>query len=206
MKNFNEEYYLYDDEPSAQSLDYELVEEFCEELENLSSFRTGEPAEEDRADEGSASSSGGEEAGVSRTADGASTSAAIPCPKPVSAVKGVAPPRRVRRPKRGSAFSNLDLTNIYVIRPESNAGEYLVAQMYVGPYGRVRAPRPMDHVLNPPPPPPGYFGVYPMSFAKGLRFPLHPFITEYLDMVGLPPALLTPNSYSLIVGFLLRCA
>ncbi|CAH9092438.1 unnamed protein product [Cuscuta europaea] len=74
--------------------------------------------------------------------------------------------------------------------------------MYVGPFGRVRAPRPTDHVLNPPP---GYFGVYPMSFAKGLRFPLHPFITKYLDMVGLPPALLTPNSYSLMVGFLLRC-
>ncbi|CAH9111151.1 unnamed protein product [Cuscuta europaea] len=93
--------------------------------------------------------------------------------------------------------------NIYIIRPQSNAGEYLVAQMYVGPYGRVRPPRPTDHVLNPPP---GYFGVYPMSFAKGLRFPLHPFITEYLDMVGLPPALLTQNSYLLIVGFLLRCA
>ncbi|CAH9105869.1 unnamed protein product [Cuscuta europaea] len=74
--------------------------------------------------------------------------------------------------------------------------------MYVGPFGRVRAPRPTDHVLHPPL---GYFGVYPMSFAKGLRFPLHPFITEYLDMVGLPPALLTPNSYSLMVGFLLRC-
>ncbi|CAH9101280.1 unnamed protein product, partial [Cuscuta epithymum] len=44
-----------------------------------------------------------------------------------------------------------------------------------------------------------------MSFAKGLRFPLHPFIKEYLDMVSLPPALLTPNSYSLIVGFLIRC-
>ncbi|CAH9078345.1 unnamed protein product [Cuscuta europaea] len=111
--------------------------------------------------------------------------------------------RKQRRPKKGAGFSYLDLTNIYIIRPQSNAGEYLVAQMYVGPFGRVRAPRPIDHVLNPPP---GYFGVYPMSFAKGIRFPLHPFITEYLDMVGLTPALLTPNSYSLIVRFLLRCA
>ncbi|CAH9132705.1 unnamed protein product [Cuscuta epithymum] len=44
-----------------------------------------------------------------------------------------------------------------------------------------------------------------MSFAKGLRFPLHPFIKEYLEMVELPPALLTPNSFSLIIGFLIRC-
>ncbi|CAH9093013.1 unnamed protein product [Cuscuta europaea] len=203
MKDLNEEYYPYDDEPSTKSLDYEVVEEFYEELENLSSFKSGEQDEEDGEDEESASSSGGGDVGVSRTADGASTSAAIPCPKPVSVVKGVAPPKRVRRPKRGAAFSYLDLTNIFIIGPQSNAGEYLVAQMYVGPYGRVRAPRPTDHVFNPPP---GYFGVYPMSFAKGLRFPLHPFITEYLDMVGLPPALLTLNSYSLIVGFLLRCA
>ncbi|CAH9081048.1 unnamed protein product [Cuscuta europaea] len=109
---------------------------------------------------------------------------------------------RRRRPKRGPGFSYLDLSNLYLIKPESSAADYLVAQMYVGPYGQVRAPKPTDHVLNPPP---GYFGVYSMSFAKGLRFPLHPLITEYLDMVGLPPALLTPNSYSLIVGFLLCC-
>ncbi|CAH9107332.1 unnamed protein product [Cuscuta epithymum] len=44
-----------------------------------------------------------------------------------------------------------------------------------------------------------------MSFSQGLRFPLHPFVVEYLYMIDLPPALLTPNSYSLIVGFLIRC-
>ncbi|CAH9085408.1 unnamed protein product [Cuscuta europaea] len=135
--------------------------------------------------------------------DGASASTTIMCPKPVSAVKGASRLKRNRRPKKGLSFSYLDLTNIFLIKPESSAADYLVAQMYVGPFGRVRAPRSTDHVLNPPP---GYFRVYPMSFVKGLRFPLHPFIKDYLDMVGLPPALLTPNSYSLMVGFLLCCA
>ncbi|CAH9090577.1 unnamed protein product [Cuscuta europaea] len=203
MKPLDEKYYPYDDEVSAKSLDYGLVEEFCEEIEDLSSFKSGEQEEEEGQDEEAASSSEGEDVGISRAVEGASTSATIPCPKSVSAVKGKAPVRRTRRPKNGPCFSYLDLTNIYIIMPQSNACEYLVAQMYVGPFGRVRAPRPTDHVLNPPA---GYFGVYPMSFAKGLRFSLHPFITKYLDMVGLPPALLTPNSYSLIVGFLLRYA
>ncbi|CAH9093087.1 unnamed protein product [Cuscuta europaea] len=203
MKSLNEEYYPYDDEVSAKSLDYGLVEEFYEEIEDLSSFESGGQEDEEGKDEEAASSSEGEDIGISHAVDGASTSATIPCPEPVSVVKGKAPVRRTRRPKNGPGFSYLDLTNIYIIRLQSNAGEYLVAQMYVGPFGRVRAPRPTDHVLNPPA---GYFGVYPMSFTKGLQFPLHPFITEYLDMVGLPPALMTPNSYSLIVGFLLRCA
>ncbi|CAH9118570.1 unnamed protein product [Cuscuta europaea] len=201
MKPLDDEYYPYDDEPSAKSLDYRVVEECYEEIEELSSFKSGEREGSEGEDEEAASSSDGEDVVASRAVDGASTSAAIPCPKPISAVKGAAPTRR-RRPKRGPGYSYLDLTNLYLIKPESSAADYLVAQMYVGPYGRVRAHRPTDHVLNPPP---GYFGVYPMSFAKGLRFPLHPFITEYLDMVGLPPALLTPNSYSLIIGFLLRC-
>ncbi|CAH9091384.1 unnamed protein product [Cuscuta europaea] len=202
MKSLNEDYYPYDDQPSTRSLDYEVLEEFEEEIERLSPYKSGEPVDEEGEDEESASSSKGEDVGASRVVDGASTSAVIPCPRPVSAVKGAAKPKRVRRPKNGPGLSYLDLTNIFLIKPESSAADYLVAQMYVGPFGRVRAPRPTDHVLLPPP---GYFGVYPMSFAKGLRFPLHPFIIEYLDMVGLPPALLTPNSYSLMVGFLLRC-
>ncbi|CAH9057834.1 unnamed protein product [Cuscuta europaea] len=202
MKSLNDDYYPYDDQPSTRSLDYEVLEEFEEEIERLSPYKSAELMDEEGEDEESASSSRGEDVGASRVVDGASTSAVIPCPRPVSAVKGAAKPKRVRRPKSGPGVSYLDLTNIYLIKPESSAADYLVAQMYVGPFGQVRAPKPTDHVLLPPP---GYFGVYPMSFAKGLRFPLHPFITEYLDMVGLPPALLTPNSYSLMVGFLLRC-
>ncbi|CAH9078553.1 unnamed protein product [Cuscuta europaea] len=202
MKSLNDDYYPYDDQPSTRSLDYEVLEEFEEEIGRLSPYKSAELMDEEGEDEESASSSKGEDVGASRVVDGASTSAVIPCPRPVSAVKGAAKPKRVRRPKSGPGVSYLDLTNIYLIKPESSAADYLVAQMYVGPFGRVRAPKPTDHVLLPPP---GYFGVYPMSFAKGLRFPLHPFITEYLDMVGLPPALLTPNSYSLMVGFLLRC-
>ncbi|CAH9074664.1 unnamed protein product [Cuscuta europaea] len=202
MKSLDEEYYPYDDQPSTRSLDYEVLEEFEEEIQHLSPYKSGEPVDDEGEDEESASSSKGEDAGASRVVDGASTSAVIPCPRPVSTVKGADKPKRIRRPKSGPGVSYLDLTNIFLIKPESSAADYLVAQMYVGPYGRVRAPRPTDHVLHPPP---GYFGVYPMSFVKGLRFPLHPFITEYLDMVGLPPALLTPNSYSLMVGFLLRC-
>ncbi|CAH9111915.1 unnamed protein product, partial [Cuscuta epithymum] len=142
--------------------------------------------------------------------DEASSSAHIPCPPPISSVAGEGPSapktkkpyRRKQRKGVPQGFSQLDLSNLYIIRPEGTLGDYHVAQLYVGPYGRVRAPLPSDHVLNPPL---GYFGVYPMSFAKGLRFPLHPFIKEYLEMVELPPALLTPNSFSLIIGFLIRC-
>ncbi|CAH9119764.1 unnamed protein product [Cuscuta europaea] len=39
----------------------------------------------------------------------------------------------------------------------------------------------------------------------GLRFPLHPFLREYLRYVGLVPCQLTPNSHSYVVGFLNLC-
>ncbi|CAH9082827.1 unnamed protein product [Cuscuta europaea] len=157
MNTLGEEYYPYDDEASVKSLDYRVVEECCEKIEDLSSFKSGEPEDVENQDEEAASSSEGEDAGVSRVVDGASTSAAIPCPKPVSAVNGTAPKRR-RRSKKGLTFSYMDLTNVLIIRLQSCAAEYLVAQMYVGPFGRVRAPKLTDHVLNPPP---GYFGYTP---------------------------------------------
>ncbi|CAH9082768.1 unnamed protein product [Cuscuta europaea] len=39
----------------------------------------------------------------------------------------------------------------------------------------------------------------------GLRFPLHPFVREYLRYVGLAPCQLTPNNHSYIAGFLHLC-
>ncbi|CAH9081817.1 unnamed protein product [Cuscuta europaea] len=39
----------------------------------------------------------------------------------------------------------------------------------------------------------------------GLRFPLHPFLREYLRFVGLVPCQLTPNSHSYVAGFLNLC-
>ncbi|CAH9075117.1 unnamed protein product [Cuscuta europaea] len=39
----------------------------------------------------------------------------------------------------------------------------------------------------------------------GLRFPLHPFLLEYLRYIGLAPCQLTLNSHSYIAGFLNLC-
>ncbi|CAH9092987.1 unnamed protein product [Cuscuta europaea] len=44
-----------------------------------------------------------------------------------------------------------------------------------------------------------------LSVLMGLRFPLHPFLREYLRFVGLVLCQLTPNSHSYITGFLQLC-
>ncbi|CAH9133665.1 unnamed protein product [Cuscuta epithymum] len=209
--SLDEEDWPFDEDDTSPGVDLRLIEAFEVEMENTADYRTSVDEERLSADAG-AHHSGEVEATSSSPlrGDEASSSANIPCPPPISSVagEGASAPetkktyRRKQRKGVPQGHSQLDLSNLYIIRPEGFLGEYHVAQLYVGPYGRVRAPKPTDHVLSPPL---GYFGIYPMSFAMGLQFPLHPFIKEYLDMVSLPPALLTPNSYSLIVGFLIRC-
>ncbi|KAK4413613.1 hypothetical protein Salat_2774000 [Sesamum alatum] len=52
-------------------------------------------------------------------------------------------------------------------------------------------------------PPPGCLTVYAAQCVSGLSFPLHPFLVELLVAIGIPLSQLNPNSYRLVVGFLL---
>ncbi|KAK4431069.1 hypothetical protein Salat_0868900 [Sesamum alatum] len=54
-------------------------------------------------------------------------------------------------------------------------------------------------------PPPGCVTVYAAQCVSGLRFSLHPFLVDLLVTLGIPPSQLKPNSYRLVVGFLLCC-
>ncbi|VFQ63000.1 unnamed protein product, partial [Cuscuta campestris] len=53
--------------------------------------------------------------------------------------------------------------------------------------------------------PSGFFTVHLASLKKGLRFPLHPLLVEYLNEVDLLPCQLVPNSHRYIAGYLVRC-
>ncbi|KAK4426609.1 hypothetical protein Salat_1429600 [Sesamum alatum] len=53
-------------------------------------------------------------------------------------------------------------------------------------------------------PPPGFLTVYSAQLLSGLRFPLPPLMVEIFNLLGIPPpSQLLPNSYRLVVGFLL---
>ncbi|KAK4426461.1 hypothetical protein Salat_1414700 [Sesamum alatum] len=54
-------------------------------------------------------------------------------------------------------------------------------------------------------PPPGCVIVYAAQCVSRLRFPLHPFLVDLLVTLGIPPSQLNPNSYRLVVEFLLCC-
>ncbi|KAK4423180.1 hypothetical protein Salat_1900800 [Sesamum alatum] len=54
-------------------------------------------------------------------------------------------------------------------------------------------------------PQPECLTVYAVQCVSGLRFPLHPFLVELLSALGIQPNQLNPNSYRLVVGFLLCC-
>ncbi|KAK4421059.1 hypothetical protein Salat_2056400, partial [Sesamum alatum] len=53
--------------------------------------------------------------------------------------------------------------------------------------------------------PPGCLTVYVAQCVFGLRFPFHPFLVELLTALGISPSQSNPNSYRLVVGFLLCC-
>ncbi|VFQ95754.1 unnamed protein product [Cuscuta campestris] len=53
--------------------------------------------------------------------------------------------------------------------------------------------------------PSGFFTVHLASLKKGLRFPLHPLLIEFLNVVDLLPCQLVPNSHWYIAGYLVRC-
>ncbi|VFQ88694.1 unnamed protein product [Cuscuta campestris] len=48
--------------------------------------------------------------------------------------------------------------------------------------------------------PSGFFTVHLASLKKGLRFPLHPLLIEFLNVVDLLPCQLVPNSHRYIAG------
>ncbi|CAH9078896.1 unnamed protein product [Cuscuta europaea] len=88
------------------------------------------------------------------------------------------------------------------IRSKADAADIYVTQLHVGPSAIVVTPGP-DDVLSRAPE--GCIAMHVLSVSMGLRFPLHPFLREYLRFVGLVPCQLTPNSHSYITGFLQLC-
>ncbi|VFQ64850.1 unnamed protein product [Cuscuta campestris] len=72
----------------------------------------------------------------------------------------------------------------------------------VGPSIEVMRPTSTQTALDAPS---GFFTVHLASLKKGLRFPLHPLLIEFLNVVDLLPCQLVPNSHRYITGYLVRC-
>ncbi|VFQ86992.1 unnamed protein product [Cuscuta campestris] len=72
----------------------------------------------------------------------------------------------------------------------------------VGPSIEVMRPTSTQTTLDAPS---GFFTVHLASLKKGLRFPLHPLLIEFLNVVDLLPCQLVPNSHRYIAGYLVRC-
>ncbi|CAH9147432.1 unnamed protein product [Cuscuta epithymum] len=88
------------------------------------------------------------------------------------------------------------------VKTKAGEAEYLKTQLLIGPSAQVVDPGPNDVLLRPPE---GCFVVHILSVELGLRFPLHPFVLEYLRYVKLAPRQLTPNNHSYLAGFLALC-
>ncbi|CAH9053540.1 unnamed protein product [Cuscuta europaea] len=93
-------------------------------------------------------------------------------------------------------------TEALEIRSKADRADLYVTQLHVGPSAGVVEPGP-DDVLSRAPE--GCIAIHVLSVSMGLRFPLHPFLREYLRFVGLVSCQLTPNSHSYIAGFLQLC-
>ncbi|KAK4423358.1 hypothetical protein Salat_1918600 [Sesamum alatum] len=61
-------------------------------------------------------------------------------------------------------------------------------------------PSPSQFANNPPE---GFLTVYTSQLTSGLRFPLPDLLVQLFNVLGIPPSQLLPNSYRLVVGFLL---
>ncbi|VFQ91615.1 unnamed protein product [Cuscuta campestris] len=72
----------------------------------------------------------------------------------------------------------------------------------VGPSIEVMRPTRTQTALDAPS---GFFTVHLASLKKGLRFPLHSLLMEFLNVVDLLPYQLVPNSHRYIAGYLVRC-
>ncbi|VFQ76207.1 unnamed protein product [Cuscuta campestris] len=72
----------------------------------------------------------------------------------------------------------------------------------VGPSIEVMRPTSTQIALDAPS---GFFTVHLASLKKGLRFPLHPLLVEFLNVVDLLPCQLVPNSHRYIAGYLVQC-
>ena len=53
--------------------------------------------------------------------------------------------------------------------------------------------------------PPGTLAIYEEDLAAGLRFPFHDLVVQVLNRYRIIPAQLAPNSFRLIVGFVVLC-
>ncbi|CAH9095138.1 unnamed protein product [Cuscuta europaea] len=115
--SLDEEHYPFDEEDTSPRVKLNTEEDFIEEMEDTSDYRT-EDDEGCRSGEACSTSSGEDkgDSGSPLKGDGASSSSAIPCPPPLSAIHGDAPRKMCRRRTRkglGPRLSQLDLTNLH---------------------------------------------------------------------------------------------
>ena len=54
-------------------------------------------------------------------------------------------------------------------------------------------------------PPVGCLSVYEEALKAGLRFPLHTFVVQLMNVYRLSPAQITPNSWCFVIGFFSLC-
>ncbi|VFQ80256.1 unnamed protein product [Cuscuta campestris] len=72
----------------------------------------------------------------------------------------------------------------------------------VGPSIEVQRPTRTQTALDAPP---GFFTIHLASLKKGLRFPLHSLLIQFLNEVDLLPCQLVPNSHRYNTGYLIEC-
>ncbi|VFQ90027.1 unnamed protein product [Cuscuta campestris] len=106
-----------------------------------------------------------------------------------------------------SSFENIEQSNNSELMSDSSPSEktpegFADATDMVGPSIEVMRPTSTQTALDAPS---GFFTVHLASLKKGLRFPLHPLLIEFLNVVDLLPCQLVPNSHRYIAGYLVRC-
>lgn len=109
------------------------------------------------------------------------------------------PPSSSSVQPRESTFSSLD--DISFVLSSSSVVSFLQKFSFPEGYEAID-PLPTDHAHHPSL---GCLTVYAAQLASGLRFPLHPFLVQVLNVLGASPSQLLPNSFRMAVGFIL-CA
>ncbi|VFQ79094.1 unnamed protein product [Cuscuta campestris] len=116
--------------------------------------------------------------------------------------------RRLRKqfpsstPARGGSRVKLNESIMALCHCQVTEQGFADATDMVGPSIDVLRPTSTQTALDAPS---GFFTVHLASLKKGLQFPLHPLLIEFLNEVNLLQCQLVPNSHWYIAGYLIRC-
>ncbi|CAH9088175.1 unnamed protein product [Cuscuta epithymum] len=110
---------------------------------------------------------------------------------------------RLKRCRPRGLYVPLDATHIESCKSRLSLSEF---ERYRGLFPSdvtVVIPNRDDIVTEPPEG--DFFGIHTLSVRLGFRLPVHPFITEFLCELEIPPCQLTPFGHQYLVAFLARC-